>query len=66
MPNTHAFGDEFIVNYIQPLFGAKNDSGMFDQMVWISFLYTLTVTCSMALFPAPYGEISLLCSSVLF
>lgn len=52
------FGDEFIINYIHPIFGAKSDSDMFDKMVWIAFLYTLTVTVSMSLFPAPYGRYS--------
>lgn len=47
--------DRFITDYIHPFFSAKNDSEMFNQMVWISFFYTLSVFFSMAMFPAPYG-----------
>lgn len=57
MPDSHTAGDDFIVHYIYPIFGVKNDLALFDQMVWISFLYTLVVACSMGLFPAPYGKI---------
>ncbi len=49
-------GDKFIVDYLYPLFGAKNDSEMFSQMVWISFLYTLSVIFTMYILPAPYGN----------
>jgi len=58
MPDSHTAGDDFIVHYIYPIFGVKNDLALFDQMVWISFLYTLVVACSMGLFPAPYGRYS--------
>ncbi|EFX82925.1 hypothetical protein DAPPUDRAFT_315933 [Daphnia pulex] len=50
--------DKFIVDYLHPLFGAKNDSEMFSQMVWISFLYTLSVIFTMYILPAPYGRYS--------
>lgn len=50
-------GDSFIEKYLHPLFSAENDSQMFTQMLWISFFYTLSVILSMAVFPAPYGEI---------
>ena len=56
MQNNPKAGDEFIINHVHQLFRAKNDSEMFSQMVWISFLYTLTVLVSMLFFPAPYGE----------
>jgi hypothetical protein len=48
--------DKFIVDYLHPLFRAKNDSEMFSQMVWISFLYTLSVIFAMYILPAPYGK----------
>lgn len=50
-------GDQFISNYLYPLFNSKNDSEMQAQMLWISFFYTLSVIISMAIFPAPYGMI---------
>jgi len=58
MQNNPKAGDEFIINHVHQLFRAKNDSEMFSQMVWISFLYTLTVLVSMLFFPAPYGRYS--------
>jgi len=49
-------GDQFITNYIYPLFSSSSDAEMLTQMVWISFFYTLSVIVSMAIFPAPYGK----------
>ena len=49
-------GDEFISNYLHPIFGAANDSEMFSQMIWISFFYTLSVIATMMVLPAPYGN----------
>ena len=51
-------GDRFIVDYIFPIFSARNASDMFHQMIWISIFYTLSVLVSMLLFPAPYGRYS--------
>ena len=49
-------GDRFISNYLYPLFGANNDTEMISQMVWISFLYTLSTVITMIVLPAPYGN----------